>query len=952
MKKTLVYALMLMLISGLVCAVHEDFAPAGVWNSPGSGANWGIKLTVLTNFSLYKVTSRINGNFTITEVGGDLLYTKIVDANVSTLIGQAFTAGKSYRLLVNDLGNATLFIDTYAYPDNTHSLITFDKGCRDTDCSWNQWSNIGNLTTGENTTATTVVLNSPANNTWINTHTVDFNFTPSFNATIYGCFLYYNQSTALWVNLKGNTSPILNNSVNIINFTFADRIIKWNIKCNTTDGLYAYGISNRTLKIDTAMPILTIYNPKNKDYMNQSFYVDSVCTDTYIYILNYTFYNASMILNSSQVNTTNGTSLSLNVSYNISAYRPGIYTLNISCSDGHTAELFEPKAEIKKEASKITYTFDNDVIGVEILSDERLSTFDTTKQTDRYTLDMEFEKPVDRFRYKLTGEKFITYTSEYSGHTIIDDRYWFDTEPYKAEVIESGKGYIILDVIVDGKSKITTESIGGLNINTTSWTMRFGYYTDLSYDEPVLENQISTISIKLGNRTGINGKIDLIYNNTRITTNETVYNATTEYTTYTFRPTAPNVESNRNVSFYLNFTYSDGLFGTTVLFNQTVNNKNISECVGTNTSMLTIYFKDESGLYAINVSAELNFELLGISSTNASFSPINFTGSNISLCLTPLNLTQSVNAYIKYEGNGGLTHRYYMLNETLSNVTTYLTLYNFNGSSGLSQMNGVVRYSSSYNYFPGVYTKLKRYYPSENLWRIVQMDKSDEFGQIYFNIIEEAEDYGVTFEYDGIEIYDTGGLKFICSAGICSLTFTMSPYAESELTINMHPTYTYNNNTGMVSISWDDTTHSIDNVTLSVTVNSPSLSTTVCSLTSTNYTGQFLCNVSGYYGTFFVVAKEYGSLDTFISEFFTRLGAVKLTDFATFDTEDATFWIGGIIATLSIGGALISPIMAIIFAIFGLVAVSYLQFNIMITMAFIVPAIIIGIVISILMRNG
>jgi hypothetical protein len=180
----------------------------------------------------------------------------------------------------------------------------------------------------------------------------------------------------------------------------------------------------------------------------------------------------------------------------------------------------------------------------------------------------------------------------------------------------------------------------------------------------------------------------------------------------------------------------------------------------------------------------------------------------------------------------------------------------------------------------------------------------------------------------------------------------MSPYAESELTINMHPTYTYNNNTGMVSISWDDTTHSIDNVTLSVTVNSPSLSTTVCSLTSTNYTGQFLCNGAGYYGTFFVVAKEYGSLDTFISEFFTRLGAVKLTDFATFDTEDATFWIGGIIATLSIGGALISPIMAIIFAIFGLVAVSYLQFNIMITMAFIVPAIIIGIVISILMRNG
>jgi hypothetical protein len=233
------------------------------------------------------------------------------------------------------------------------------------------------------------------------------------------------------------------------------------------------------------------------------------------------------------------------------------------------------------------------------------------------------------------------------------------------------------------------------------------------------------------------------------------------------------------------------------------------------------------------------------------------------------------------------------------------------------------------------------------------MDKSDAFGQIFFNVIEESEDYDIVFEYGNAQIYDTGNIKFVCSSGSCSLTFTMNPSESASEVINMHPTYSYNNNTGIITITWDDSTDSIDNVTIDVILISPAMES-ICYMNSNNYSGQFRCNISGHYGTFFVTAKEYGSLDTWLSEQIivqAITSLIKLPAFAQY-SSDMTFWSGGLIATITLAGAMVSPFMAIIFAILGLVVVSYLQINTMITLAFVIPAIIIGIIISTLMRSS
>jgi hypothetical protein len=764
-----------------------------------------------------------------------------------------------------------------------------------------------------------ISLNSPANNTYSNAAIIDFKFTPSINLTSAGCFLYYNQSDIAWTLLAANATPIINITENTISSTISDRHLKWNIKCNTTDGQYIWGENNLTLKIDTVMPSLTIYSPQNNSYFTNSFYVDSICTDTSIYILNYTFYNSTMILNSSQVNTTNGTSLSLNITYNINQYKTGIYTLNISCSDGHTSSLFQPVADIKVSTSKIDYKFDDDEIGVEIISDEKLIKLNTSKKTDRYIIDMEFEKPVDNFKYKLTGSKFVRYTSKYKGHIIIDDKYWFDTEPYAAEVVEVGKGYIILDVEVNGKSKLATESIGGLNINVTTLQLRFGYYRDISFDSSALEYGISTMNIYLGNRT-VDGTINLIYNNTRYTASQEVYDALSGYTKFTFQPVAPQVSADSNVSFYFNYTYSDGITGVTETFNQTVKNFGIYECIGAEVPVLVMTFYDESALYLINVSAQANIELIGIPSVNSSFTPINFTNKyNESLCLTPANTSLNVNAYILFQANSGFTHRYYIVNETLSNITTYLKLYNFNSSTGTSILNGILRDYISYEIYSDIYASLYRYYPAENSWKLVQMSESDVFGQIYFNIIENSVDYNIMFkDSHNRNLGQTGKMTMACNIGICSLTLLVNSAITSSTTFSS--AYSFNNATSLITLSYIDTTGESHTVNLQASKGG----SIICSNSTIGAMGTLKCDITGYSGTILVSAYKQSSKLPFLYTYIERpIG--ELWEVASKYSGDLVFMSLGIVITTTMAGAPLGVGGAIIGALIGFIAIFFLK---------------------------
>jgi len=797
-------------------------------------------------------------------------------------------------------------------------------------------------------------ITSPLNNSYSSNQSNRYCFTPSNEEeNIYGCYLYTNYTGSMQINVS-NTSYITRNSENCFIWdSKKDSTYLWNIFCNLTTDYNATDFNNMTINIDSEMPILTVVKPTNLEIYNDTLPLNMTCTDSTVYQLNLTIRNETGLIFSMGNITTSGTALSLIYDLNISNYTRGRYYFNVTCSDGHTITSWNPGITETKISNGLKLSIGKSSIDISIknIRGADIASISTIKEKDRLSFSLSFTDKFTTFDYVIKADKIVEYKSKYSGHIIIDDKYWFDTEPLIAEKIRIAGNTATITVRGDNNKEVLTESIGGLNFVSSLYIIYFKPYKSVAYSAEAFQTQYTNLSVKLLNISGISNNLNLIYNNTRYTANETLYDTDTNYTEYRFRIATPYYPAYTNKTFYFNYTYSNGLNGIIGNYTQMIKPIELYECYGTNVSILTLLFYEETSRYILNASGFLNFEISGLSLVNNSFSPFNFTHRhNFSIC-TSLQENIFVDAYITYTSDYGFTHRYYLTNETLSNITTYLYLYNFNTTTATSELRGIVRNTNNYQYFNDVYVRLYRFYPGENYWRLVQMDKSDEYGQIIFNVIESSTDYRLSFEYNNAIIYNTDTLKFLCTSGICSVTFSVSEMGTSESDIDMHPTYSYNNNTGIVTITWDDMSKSISNVTFIVTVNSPSESVNICYNNSNLYSGSMSCNVSGHYGEIYVYAKHYSSIDWFITEHFTKFLGTRLIDIPSFDEKDAAFWIGGITATLAIAGATISPIISLVMVIFSLIIVGFLQFNLMVTMAFVIPAIIVAIVISILMRQ-
>lgn len=769
-----------------------------------------------------------------------------------------------------------------------------------------------------------VTLNSPLNNTWNNSQYIYYQYTPTFNSSqVKGCHLYRNTTGNKMTRVSTNSSPVINNTLNDFHISMgSDGHYLWNIECNTTDGSSTWADYNYTIKIDTVNPILTVNKPINKSYSLTNLTIDIKCTDPYVYYLNYTVYNSSHILNSSQNTTTSGTALTLNDTINISEYAYGLYYINISCSDGHTSSYFEPAKSIDKTDNKLTFNFDTRPFSIEAVSD-KISNFTTTKQKDRYTFDLKFTEGVDSFQYIIEADSIVKYNSGIKGHYIINNLYWFDTEPYESITSLDGNRAVITVLLPSKIKEAVSESIGGLNIVETTYLFYVGLYRNIDYTSLVLSTEYNNISIDILNRSGTNNSANLIYNGTLYNSTNEEYNESSGYIRYTFLATAPSTNVTYNASFYMNYTYSDGITGVTDNYTQTVNPIQLSECVGTNTSTLTIYFMEETGLYYINVSAEMNFDIYGVSLGNTTNYPINFSDRyNISLCRTT-NTTAQLSGYISYATDNGFTHRYYILNMSISNTTNYLYLYNFNSSSSISTLNGVTRYTTTYNFFPNVYVKLLRYYPATNSWRLVQMDKSDDFGQVVFHVIEQSTDYKFIFEYNYQTLSTTNPMKFICTpditgARVCSLTFPLSVSTAADTT-TFTSDYDYDNETGIITVNFNEASGTPHNVWLTV-LQKGTVDTVICNNSAYGVSGSITCNISGYSGTMQVFAYR----QTLTLPFIMQWIVVPLLSFyeeAAAYKGDMVFFSAGLIMTTTIAGALITPPAALLGILVGLIGV-------------------------------
>jgi hypothetical protein len=117
-----------------------------------------------------------------------------------------------------------------------------------------------------------VTLNAPLNATWNSSRSINFTFTPFTYTVFANCSLllwWYNNGSSLatvW-----NTSNIINNTANKINYTFAnDGAYSWNVECwnNASTPTSNQSIVNWTVFIDATPPSVRIDAPANASTYN------------------------------------------------------------------------------------------------------------------------------------------------------------------------------------------------------------------------------------------------------------------------------------------------------------------------------------------------------------------------------------------------------------------------------------------------------------------------------------------------------------------------------------------------------------------------------------------------------------------------------------------------------------------------------------------------------------
>lgn len=374
----------------------------------------------------------------------------------------------------------------------------------------------------------------------------------------------------------------------------------------------------------------------------------------------------------------------------------------------------------------------------------------------------------------------------------------------------------------------------------------------------------------------------------------------------------------------------------------------VDNCSSYSYPILNFSFFDENNLgnIFVNASGLVTANFFDDGQANMTIQTNNI--DSLQICRnTNITYPFYADVYIQDTGNGGLTQRYYLNNESVTDALRYWNIYNFNTpDSTLSDLKITIRDISTYNYMTDITAHLQRFYLGENIWRTVQMDKSGDYGLVFFNIYEEDTDYRLIYKDNSNNILKTTqSLKFVCTAGVCDLTQQLNPYSATTPSTDPRLVWGYNNDTGIINITWDVATGDSTTIRSIVTKETITGTLNICDTTSTGAAGIISCNVSGYSGT--IILQVLQGTESHTTAYLDT-STDQLSNMIP--TLDGALWTFAIMVTIIMFG-LFSPVGVVITTIIGLVLISYMGIFSPITVTVVIIAAVLGIAIGIKVRT-
>lgn len=370
-------------------------------------------------------------------------------------------------------------------------------------------------------------------------------------------------------------------------------------------------------------------------------------------------------------------------------------------------------------------------------------------------------------------------------------------------------------------------------------------------------------------------------------------------------------------------------------------------------------FFDENSLENINASGDVVFSFFGIGTEmdNLTISFTNVTSFNV--CLFPQYATLYTDAYFQYEAASGIKERYYIVNASFTNTTQYANLYNFLDDTNLLPLTANL-FNYYLTYYPNIIMKLQRYYPGQDAWITVQIDKSDQVGRGIFYVYENEIDYRFIWEDNNVQLDRKSGggstfpLKFVCDpiTNVCEESFTISDVAASSSFTGLTGDLTYNNNTGIILLSWSDSNSLVSSMRLLVQQERSNGILTICDTTTASSSGTITCNVSGYTGL--ITASAYRAASPAEPWLHRVIDLIQKTFYEALNTEgranDGAILSFFILLTAAGMGA-VSPIATIITGLFGLIAIFLFGITSFITITFVVSGVCLGLIVAFMVKK-
>jgi len=479
------------------------------------------------------------------------------------------------------------------------------------------------------------------------------------------------------------------------------------------------------------------------------------------------------------------------------------------------------------------------------------------------------------------------------------------------------------------------------------------------FDNPIVEGSSHYYEANITFNKWNTNTLDVVlnYNGTNQTLIENVLSDQTDIKVIQYYTTVvTGIVGNSEVTgiWDINLNLNDGTTerNNTHTFTQTVRTMGIDDCsTFGNQSVILNVFDEQNVLTPLNATWEVEAEFwVDDPAVNNSFYGSSDSSQTYGLCISEINLTLFGDIYWRYTTEEGYTHRYYLTNESMSDELDNISVYNFNTTTGISDLKLTVRDQRSFATLENIYVRLQRRYSAEGVWRTVQMDKSGDFGLTFFNIEEEDTDYRLLLLDDSNHnLKTTESMKFICTDGICELTAVIDPFASTAVSTELSFVVAHNNATGIINVTWNDPLDKTSSVRLLVMKETMGGTTTICDETQAGSAGVINCDASSSTGEVSVRVYSSASPETAIHSEWIKLTTAALGNLI--DAKEGAFWTFGIMVTVAGFGITVSPVAAVIVTIMGLIAITFLGIFNPINLTFIIIAAIIGIAIGVKIKS-